>query len=240
MGVVTVTAKGKGSATITVSVAAGTNHTAPANKTCSVEVTLPTKVLNDNSWATIREVSSAGLGANYWAVGDVKEIKINGKVGNTTFSNLAVNVFILGFNHNSAREGGNKIHFQIATADGVVCDSMVCYALVPLSDGDVGVLSDHAPMIGALKEGVVKYVSEGEDHFAAISGGVLSVADNEVSCLHARQREPRPLTLPAPRRPSAERVSALRAEQPMLTLKRAELSLQRAIAREKAYTMLHK
>lgn len=76
-GVVTVTAKGKGSATITVSVAAGTNHTAPANKTCSVEVTLPTKVLNDNSWATIREVSSAGLGANYWAVGDVKEIKIN-------------------------------------------------------------------------------------------------------------------------------------------------------------------
>lgn len=98
--VVTVTAKAKGSATITVSVGAGTNHTAPANKTCSVEVTLPTKVLNDSSWATIREVSSAGLGANYWAVGDVKEIKINGKVGNTTFSNLAVNVFILGFNHN--------------------------------------------------------------------------------------------------------------------------------------------
>lgn len=125
-GVVTVTAKGKGKATITVSVAAGTNHTAPANKTCSVEVTLPTKVLNDNSWATIREVSSAGLGANYWAVGDVKEIKINGKVGNTTFSNLAVNAFILGFNHNSAREGGNKIHFQIGkigSAAVALCDS---------------------------------------------------------------------------------------------------------------------
>lgn len=124
--VVTVTAKAKGSATITVSVATGTNHTAPANKTCSVEVTLPTKVLNDNSWATIREVSSAGLGANYWAVGDVKEIKINGKVGNTTFSNLAVNVFILGFNHNSAREGGNKIHFQIGkigSAAVALCDS---------------------------------------------------------------------------------------------------------------------
>lgn len=124
--VVTVTAKAKGSATITVSVAAGTNHTAPANKTCSVKVTLPTKVLNDNSWATIREVSSAGLGANYWAVGDVKSIVLNGKVGNTTFSNLAVNAFILGFNHNSAKEGANKIHFQIgkigSTAVGL-CDS---------------------------------------------------------------------------------------------------------------------
>lgn len=125
-GVVTVTAKAKGTATITVSVAAGTNYTAPSNKTCAVEVTLPTNVLNDNSWATIREVSSAGLGANYWAVGDVKEIKINGKVGNTTFSNLAVNTFILGFNHNSAKEGANKIHFQIgkigSTAVGL-CDS---------------------------------------------------------------------------------------------------------------------
>ena len=124
--VVTVTAKAKGSATITVSVAAGTNHTAPANKTCSVEVTLPTKVLNDNSWATIREVSSAGLGANYWAVGDVKSIVLNGTVRNYTFSNLTVNAFILGFNHNSAKEGANKIHFQIGKIGSTavaLCDS---------------------------------------------------------------------------------------------------------------------
>ena len=124
--VVTVTAKIKGSATITVSVAAGTNHTAPANKTCSVEVTLPTKVLNDNSWATIREVSSAGLGANYWAVGDVKSIVLNGTVRNYTFSNLTVNAFILGFNHNSAKEGANKIHFQIGKIGSTavaLCDS---------------------------------------------------------------------------------------------------------------------
>lgn len=123
--VVTVTAKAKGSATITVSVAAGTNHTAPANKTCSVEVTLPTKVLNDNSWATIREVSSAGLGANYWAVGDVKEITINGTVGNHTFNNLKINAFILGFNHNASKEGNNLIHFQIGkmgTTAVALCD----------------------------------------------------------------------------------------------------------------------
>ena len=124
--VVTVTAKAKGSATITVSVAAGTNHTAPSNKTCSVAVTLPTNVLNDNSWATIREVSSAGLGANYWAVGDMKSIILNGAVVGYTFSNLTVNAFILGFNHNSAKEGANKIHFQIGkigTTPVALCDS---------------------------------------------------------------------------------------------------------------------
>lgn len=123
---VTVTAVAKGSATITVKVAAGTNYSAPANKTCSVEITLPTSTLTDNSWATIREVSSAGKGANYWAVGDMKAIVINGKVGNTTFSNLSINVFILGFNHNSAKEGSNLIHFQIGkigTTPVALCDS---------------------------------------------------------------------------------------------------------------------
>lgn len=125
-GVVTVTAKAKGTATITVSVAAGTNYTAPSNKTCAVEVTLPTNVLNDNSWATIREVSSAGLGANYWAVGDVKAIVLNGTAINCTFNNLTVNAFILGFNHNSAKEGANKIHFQIGKIGSTavaLCDS---------------------------------------------------------------------------------------------------------------------
>ena len=124
--VVTVTGKAKGSATVTVSVAAGTNHTAPASKTCSVTVTLPTSTLSDNDWATIRQVSSAGQGANYWAVGDMKPITINGKVGNTTFSNLSINVFILGFNHNASREGSNRIHFQIGkigTTPVALCDA---------------------------------------------------------------------------------------------------------------------
>ena len=45
--------------------------------------------------------SDAGEGANFWSVGDTKPIVINGKVGNFTFSNLTINPFILGFNHNS-------------------------------------------------------------------------------------------------------------------------------------------
>ena len=123
---VTVTAKAKGTATITVNVAAGTNHTAPAAKTCSVSVTLPTTSLNDNTWATIKEVSDAGQGENYWSVGDTKRITINGKVGNFTFSNLAIDAFIIGFNHNSSREGTNRIHFQIGKINGkdvCLCDS---------------------------------------------------------------------------------------------------------------------
>ena len=120
----------------------------------------------------------------------------------------------------------DKIHFQIATADGVVCDSMASYALIPLSDGDVGVLSDHAPMIGALKEGVVRYVCEGEDHFAAISGGVLSVVDNEVILL-ARTAE-RAESIDLARAQASERRARQRIEAHAANtdMKRAELSLR--------------
>lgn len=123
---ITVTAKATGSATITVNVGADTNYTAPADKTCSVNVTLPTNTLNDNDWATIKQVSDSGKGSSYWAVGDMKSIQINGKVGNFTFSNLTINTFILGFNHNSGKEGNNKIHFQIGkigTTAVALCDS---------------------------------------------------------------------------------------------------------------------
>ena len=105
--------KTTGETTITVSCGAGTNYTAPASKTVNVVAKFVSNTLNENDWSVIKDVSDAGQGANYWAVGATKSIKINGKIGNTTISNLSVDVFILGFNHNSSREGSNKIHFMI-------------------------------------------------------------------------------------------------------------------------------
>lgn len=88
--------------------------------TTPVTVTSISNTLASNSWATIRAVSDAGKGSNYWSVGDAKGITINGKVGATTFSNLAISVFILGFNHNARREGSNRIHFQIGKINGTL------------------------------------------------------------------------------------------------------------------------
>ena len=83
-------------------------------------------VLNNNSWETISKVSQMGLAAQYWAVGDTKSITINGKAGNFTFSSYTVDAFIIGFNHNSAKEGSNRIHFLIGKSGGKMvglCDS---------------------------------------------------------------------------------------------------------------------
>lgn len=78
--------------------------------------------LNDTTWAQIRAVSDAGIAASVWSVGDTKSIVVNGSVhaqtiqGGTTnfnFNNVAVDAFIIGFDHNAAIEGTNRIHFHI-------------------------------------------------------------------------------------------------------------------------------
>jgi len=57
-------------------------------------------------------------------------------------------------------------------------------------DGEIGLLTGHAPVIGILAEGStvqIRHANPSEpDTFAAVSGGFLSVADNRVSIL-ARQ-----------------------------------------------------
>ena len=65
--------------------------------------------LNDNSWETIRRISDAGTGANYWSIGDCKAVTVNGTVG-TQAVNSTYYVYIIGFNHNSSKEG-NGITF---------------------------------------------------------------------------------------------------------------------------------
>lgn len=70
--------------------------------------------LNDTSWEEISEISTAGTGANYWSVGDRKQITLNGTIGQLTLSNYSTYAFIIGFNHNSDREGSGRIHFQLA------------------------------------------------------------------------------------------------------------------------------
>lgn len=70
------------------------------------------QVLDENSWGAIKLVSSLGTGANFWAVGDCKQITMNGKVSDgLTLTNYSAWVFIIGFNHNAEREG-NGIAFQ--------------------------------------------------------------------------------------------------------------------------------
>lgn len=94
-----------------------------------VTLSFVSSTLNNNDWATIKEVSDKGQGANYWSVGDCKAVTLNGTVGTLTLSNYTIYAFILGFNHNAELEGQNRIHFQLGKTalsggtDVALCDN---------------------------------------------------------------------------------------------------------------------
>ena len=70
------------------------------------------RVLDENSWKVIKWASENNVGANFWSVGDCKEVTMNGKVSDgLTLTNYTAWVFIIGFNHNAEREG-DGITFQ--------------------------------------------------------------------------------------------------------------------------------
>lgn len=131
-GVATASASGKnvsisgasaGSAVITISVAETTKYNA-ASLTVNISVVKPT--VANSTWDDIKAISDAGTAASYFATGDTKSLTLNGKIGILTVSNLTVNAFILGINHNASKEGSNRIHWALAKEGSsllALCDS---------------------------------------------------------------------------------------------------------------------
>ena len=102
---VTVTGKANGSATIAISVAAGTNYTAPASKTCAVTVSFLKDNFADNDWASIIAACHSGSVPSTWVVGNSKTMTING---------ASYQVDIIGKNHDTYANGGKApLTFQL-------------------------------------------------------------------------------------------------------------------------------
>ena len=131
------------------------------------------------------------------------------------------------------------IHLEIATAGGSVYDDMVSYVELPFSGGSVGVLKDHAPMLGAIEDGVVTARKEdGTTEFVAVNLGVANIVHNEVTLLVRTAERAENIDLPraeAAERRARERLADKGGDWDM---KRAQIALHRAMARQAAVRML--
>ena len=111
----------------------------------ALTLSFESSTLNDTEWDVIKSVSDAGQGANYWSIGDRKEVTLNGTVGHLTLSNYKTYAFIIGFNHNASLEGANRIHFQLAkTALSGGTDVALCDNKYNASTSETGYFSMNA------------------------------------------------------------------------------------------------
>lgn len=76
------------------------------------------------------------------------------------------------------------LQVELVAADRTVWSGRASIVLARTSEGDVGILRDHAPVLSVLQPGVVEITpDEGERFVAAVDGGFISVAANRVSIL---------------------------------------------------------
>ena len=78
----------------------------------------------------------------------------------------------------------DQLHVELVAADRTVWSGEAIMVIARTTEGDVGVLRNHAPLLSLLVDGVVDIqTADGDTLIAAVDAGFLSVANNRVSIL---------------------------------------------------------
>ena len=75
------------------------------------------------------------------------------------------------------------LRLEIVTPERRVLDETVDAMTVPAANGEIGILPNHAPLISALKSGILSYTRGGATEKMVVSGGFVEVGTNRVSVL---------------------------------------------------------
>jgi len=75
------------------------------------------------------------------------------------------------------------LKLEIVTPEKRVLDTEVETVTLPTASGEAGILQHHAPLISALKPGVLSYVAKGTTDKLVVSAGFVEVNSDVVSVL---------------------------------------------------------
>jgi F-type H+-transporting ATPase subunit epsilon len=105
------------------------------------------------------------------------------------------------------------IRCEIVSQDRTVFQGLADMVLLPGTDGEMGILPHHAPLLTTLKYGIIKVRSEGNETFFAVAGGIAEI-------------QPDIITILADAAENVEEIDTARAQA---ARKRAEESLAKGI-----------
>lgn len=75
------------------------------------------------------------------------------------------------------------LKLEIVTPEKKVFDDEVESVTVPTASGEAGIFPNHAPLVSALKPGILSYSQKGGAEKMAVTGGFVEVSANKVSVL---------------------------------------------------------
>jgi len=128
----------------------------------------------------------------------------------------------------------DKIQLEVVTPERPVVSEAVDIVIATSTEGEFGVLPNHAPLLTTLTAGELRYRVGDKQESLAVLGGFAQVADNKVTILADAAEKAREIDLDraARARERAEkRLAAARLEE--VDFVRAEAALKRALLRLK-------
>ncbi len=75
------------------------------------------------------------------------------------------------------------LNLEIVTPERKVFDETVDAVTIPTTNGEIGILPNHAPLISTLKPGILTYSNHGTNERMVVAGGFVEVSANKVSIL---------------------------------------------------------
>lgn len=132
------------------------------------------------------------------------------------------------------KEKRKAFRLEIITPERLVLGEDIEAAVLPAAGGLVGILYNHAPFLGGLRIGVIKYRQEGKFYWVACSEGVFEVRENRLRVLCDTAERGEDIDVLRAQQAKARSLKRLREKQADLDYLRAEMALRRALARLKA------
>ncbi len=124
---------------------------------------------------------------------------------------------------------------SVVAPDRKVVETDVVSVVAPGTEGYLGVLAGHIPMIVALKPGLLEYKdTNSQDNFVAIDGGFMEIGSNQVIVLAEGAQLATEINIKQAEDELDEARKALRGESSTMSSEEASLAMERALNRIKA------
>lgn len=122
-------------------------------------------------------------------------------------------------------------HLSLLTPEKSFLEAEVTSITAPGSEGYLGILAHHAPLITALVPGKLTVKTVDGETIYAVSGGFLEVSDNKATILADALEMPESIDVARARRARERAEARLRDMTGKIDSSRAEAALRRAISR---------
>lgn len=128
-----------------------------------------------------------------------------------------------------------EMSLRIITPEATLMQGIKTEAVViPVVDGQLGILHNHAPMVSTLGLGILRYKQGAQTKRIAINGGFLELSNNQITVLADSAEEAETIDIARAKEAKARAEKRLRERHANIDRVRAEAALRRAMNRLRA------